>query len=319
MRFEAALAERGLPPLARGEARTLQLSLTRRCNLACHHCHVESSPRRKETMAERTLDRALTLLERSPNIDTVDVTGGAPELHPSFRSLVRAARKLGRRVIDRCNLVILDEPGQEDTAGFLASHHVAVVASLPCYESANVDQQRGRFVFERSIDALRVLNALGYGTPDSGLTLDLVYNPTDASLPPGQVELERTYKRELADRHGIVFDRLLTITNMPIRRYAEWLSRRGELQAYQALLVNHFNPAAVPGLMCRTTVSVDWRGELYDCDFNQALELPAGGKRRTIFEVESLDELEGEPIAIADHCFGCTAGAGSSCFGALAP
>ena len=317
MSFESALAARGLDPLVRGRARTLQLNVTRRCDLACHHCHVESSPSRTEAMDERTLARALALLARSAQIDTVDITGGAPELHPGFRELVRAARALGRRVIDRCNLVILDEPGHEDTAEFLAANRVAVVASLPCYEPANVDRQRGRGVFERSIAALRALNALGYGVPGSGLVLDLVYNPVGPFLPPGQAVLERDYKRELDSRFGIVFDRLLTLTNMPIRRYADWLARRGELEAYQALLVNHFNPRSVPGLMCRTTLSVDWRGQIFDCDFNQALDLPAGGVRRTIFELASLDALEGEAIATAEHCFGCTAGAGSSCGGAL--
>lgn len=319
MSFEDVIASRGLAPLARGAPRVLQLNLTRRCNLACHHCHVESSPRRTEAMDAAVIERALALLERSPRVDSVDLTGGAPELHPSFRELVRAARARGRRVIDRCNLVVLDEPGHEDLAGFLASNRVEVVASLPCYESDNVDPQRGRGVFARSIGALRRLNALGYGRPGSGLVLDLVHNPTGAFLPSAQAELERSYKRELGRRHAIEFDRLLTLTNMPIRRYAEWLARRGELEAYQALLVNHFNPAAVPGLMCRTTVSVDWRGELFDCDFNQALDLPCGGKRRTIFAIEAFDELDGEPIATGEHCFGCTAGAGSSCYGALAP
>lgn len=318
MSFETALAEAGLAPLARGAANTLQLNVTRRCNLACHHCHVESSPKRTEAMDARTVARALELLAGCPGIEAVDITGGAPEMHPQFREIVREARRLGRQVIDRCNLVILDEPGQEDTAAFLASQRVDVVASLPCYERANVDGQRGRGIFERSVAALRALNALGYGVPGSGLVLDLVYNPVGPSLPPAQSALEADYKRELSERHGIVFGRLLTITNMPIRRHADWLARRGELEAYQALLVNHFNPAAVPGLMCRTTVSVDWRGELFDCDFNQALGLRAGGGRGSIFEIASLDALDGDPIATADHCFGCTAGAGSSCGGALA-
>ncbi len=317
MSFETTLAARGLGPLVRGSARTLQLNLTKRCNLACHHCHVESSPKRSEAMDARTLERALELLARSPGIDTLDITGGAPEMHPGFRGLVRASRALGRNVIDRCNLVILDEPGHGDTAEFLAAQRVRVIASLPCYQEGNVDGQRGRGVFERSVAALRVLNALGYGRPGSGLALDLVYNPVGASLPPAQSSLERDYKRELESRFGIVFDRLLTLTNMPIRRYADWLARRGELEAYQALLVNHFNPEAVSELMCRTTVSVDFRGELFDCDFNQALDLPAGGARRTLFELDSLDDLESEPIATAEHCFGCTAGAGSSCGGAL--
>lgn len=316
--FDASLRAHGLAPLRRGPARTLQLNVTRTCNLACHHCHVESSPRRTERADERTLARALELLAASPETEVLDVTGGAPELHPGFRWLAHEARALGKRVIDRCNLVVLDEPGQEDTAAFLAAEGIDVVASLPCYEEGNVDGQRGRGVFERSIAALRALNAKGYGRTGSGLRLDLVYNPVGAALPPDQTGLERDYKRELGERYGIAFDRLLALANMPIRRWADWLARRGQLEAYQALLVNHFNPAAVPHLMCHTTVSVDWRGELYDCDFNQALELPLGGKRRTLFELDSLAELEGEPIATAAHCFGCTAGSGSSCGGALA-
>ncbi len=317
MRFATALAARGLAPLTREPTRTLQLNVTRRCNLACHHCHVESSPVRTEAMDARTVARCLALLAHSPDVATLDITGGAPELHPEFRRLVRDARALGRAVIDRCNLVVLDEPGQEDTAEFLAAHGVRVVASLPCYQPGNVDGQRGRGVFERSIAALRALNALGYGVAGSDLELDLVYNPVGPLLPPAQDALERDYKRELEEGHGIVFGRLLTLTNMPIRRYADWLVRRGEFEAYQALLVNHFNPETVAGLMCRTTLSIDHRGRLFDCDFNQALDLPAGGAVRTVFEIDSLDALEREPIATADHCFGCTAGAGSSCGGAL--
>jgi len=316
--FDAALAANDLPILRRGPARVLQLNLTRRCNLACHHCHVESSPRRREAMDARTIGRVLELLQQSPEVEVVDLTGGAPELHADFRRIVREARRLGRRVIDRCNLTILDEPGQEDTAEFLAREGVDVVASLPCYQEANVDGQRGRGVFERSVAALRALNRLGYGVPGRGLVLDLVYNPTGVGLPPPQAALEADYKRELGAL-GIQFGRLLTLTNMPIRRHAEWLARRGELERYQALLVNHFNPAAVPHLMCRDTVSVDWRGELFDCDFNQVLDLPLGGARRTLWDVERLEKLEGEAIATAAHCFGCSAGAGSSCGGALLP
>jgi len=295
----------------------LQLNLTRRCNLACHHCHVESSPKRAEAMDARTVERVLELLAASPGISLVDLTGGAPEMHASFRSIVREARRLGRRVIDRCNLAILDEPGHEDTAEFLAREGVEIVASLPCYEEDNVDGQRGRGVFARSIAALRALNRLGYGMPGSGLVLDLVYNPVGPTLPPPQSQLESDYRRELAAQFQISFGRLLTLTNMPIRRYADWLARRGELERYQGLLVNHFNAEAVPHLMCRDTVSVDWRGELFDCDFNQVLDLPLGEARRSVWELKSLDELEGEAIATASHCFGCTAGAGSSCGGAL--
>ena len=314
--FDAALAAHDLPLLRRGPARVLQLNLTRRCNLACHHCHVESSPLRKEAMDERTVARVLELLAASPEIGLVDLTGGAPELHPEFRRVVREARGLGRRVIDRCNLTILDEPGFEDLAEFLVCERVEIVASLPCYQQANVDGQRGRGVFERSVAALRALNARGFGMPGSGLVLDLVYNPTGLALPPPQAALEADYRRELAEL-GLSFGRLLTLTNMPIRRHADWLRRRGELERYQGLLVNHFNPAAVPHLMCRDTISVDFRGELYDCDFNQVLELPLGSARRTLWDVARLDELEGGAVATGDHCFGCTAGAGSSCGGAL--
>jgi radical SAM/Cys-rich protein len=316
--FDAALAAHNLPRLRRGAARILQLNLTRRCNLACHHCHVESSPKRTETMDARTVGRALELLAASPGIALVDLTGGAPEMHPSFRALVREARRLGRRVIDRCNLAILDEPGHEDTAEFLAREGVEIVASLPCYSEDNVDGQRGQGVFARSVAALQALNRLGYGMPGTGLVLDLVYNPAGASLPPPQAQLEADYKRELGTKFQISFGRLLTLTNMPIRRYADWLVRRGELASYQGLLVNHFNPKTVPHLMCRDTVSVDWRGELFDCDFNQVLDLPLAEGRRTLWDVECLDdELEGERVATATHCFGCTAGAGSSCGGAL--
>jgi len=268
-------------------------------------------------MSDAVLARALELLAAAPEVEVVDLTGGAPELHPGFRALVRNVRRLGRRVMDRCNLVILDEPGQEDLAEFLAGERVEIVASLPCYQEGNVDGQRGRGVFERSIAALKRLNALGYGAPGTGLSLDLVYNPTGASLPPAQASLEADYKRELARQHGIVFGRLLTLTNMAITRHADWLRRRGELDAYRKLLEESFNPAALPHLMCRDTVSVDWQGALFDCDFNQALELPLGGARRTLWDVASFAELADLRIATAEHCFGCTAGAGSSCGGAL--
>src|SRR5258705_8189871 len=227
--FDAALAAHNLPRLQRGRARVLQLNLTRRCNLACHHCHVESSPVRVEAMDERTVSRALELLAAAPAIGLVDLTGGAPELHPEFRRIVREARGLGRRVIDRCNLTILDEPGFEDLAEFLARERVEIVASLPCYQQANVDGQRGRGVFERSVAALRALNALGFGVPGSELVLDLVYNPTGIALPPPQAALEADYRRELGAL-GLSFGRLLALTNMPIRRHADWLRRRGEFE-----------------------------------------------------------------------------------------
>jgi radical SAM/Cys-rich protein len=268
-------------------------------------------------MDGRVAARVLEILARSPQVELLDVTGGAPELNESFRDLVAGARALGRRVIDRCNLTVLLLPGQEDTAAFLAEQRVEVVASLPCYSDANVDRQRGRGVFARSVEALRVLNGLGFGRPGTGLVLDLVYNPGGAFLPPPQAELEETYRAELHERLGIEFTRLVTITNMPIRRFAHDLLRRGELAAYMGLLVHHFNAATVGSLMCRSLVSVGWEGGLYDCDFNQMLALPLAGRARSIWEVDDLARLAGDEVAVAEHCFGCTAGAGSSCGGAL--
>jgi radical SAM/Cys-rich protein len=268
-------------------------------------------------MSPATAERVIELLAAHPEIGTLDLTGGAPELNQSFRALVRAARELGREVIDRCNLTILFEPGQEDTAEFLAEHGVKVVASLPCYTSANVDAQRGKRVFERSIAALRRLNQLGYARPGSGLALDLVYNPLGPSLPPAQQKLEADYRGQLREGFGIEFDRLATITNMPIKRFAHALEREGRAAEYMALLVNHFNPATLPALMCRALVSVGWDGALYDCDFNQMLELRMGAGTPTIWDLDDLGALAGAPIATASHCFGCTAGSGSSCGGAL--
>jgi radical SAM/Cys-rich protein len=314
--FDAALAERGLPPLARAHATTLQVNVGLRCDLACHHCHVESGPKRTEALDEKLAARVLEVLARDPAFDTLDLTGGAPELNPHFRTLVRGARALGRRVIDRCNLTVLFEPGQEHTAEFLAREGADVVASLPCYTAANVDAQRGKRVYERSLAALRRLNALGYAEPGRGLRLDLVYNPLGPTLPPPQAQLEQDYRRELGAL-GIRFDRLFTITNMPIKRFARDLARRGESERYLSLLVNHFNPATVDALMCRTTLSVAFDGRLYDCDFNQALGLPMTGRHATLFDLDDPGALAGDAIATGEHCFGCTAGAGSSCGGAL--
>jgi radical SAM/Cys-rich protein len=315
--FARTLASHGVDPLRRSPATTLQLNVGRRCDLACHHCHVEAGPKRSEAMSRETAERALELLAASPGIETVDLTGGAPELHEVFRPLVLGARALGRGVIDRCNLTTLSLPGQEDTAEFLASHRVRIVASLPCTSSGNVDAQRGRGVFERSIEALRRLNALGYARAGSGLRLDLVYNPLGASLPPPQRELEARYREELHRDFGIEFGSLLTLTNMPIKRFAHALERDGRLDMYLSLLVNHFNPATLPGLMCRSTLSVGFDGALSDCDFNQMLELPLGSRARSIFDVDTFEELAGEPVATASHCFGCAAGTGSSCGGSL--
>jgi len=318
--FAATLAGHGLGELRRGAVTTLQVNVGKLCNMACHHCHVEAGPLRTEIMGLDVAQRVLELVRANPRIELVDLTGGAPELNPHFRWLVSEIRALGRRVIDRCNLTVLFEPGQEDTAAFLAEQGVEVVASLPCYSAENVTKQRGKGAFDKSIEGLLQLNALGYGRPGSGLVLDLVYNPVGATLPPAQANLERRYREELAAHFGIVFSRLLTITNLPISRFAHMLDRTGQAAAYQSLLVAHFNPATVAGLMCRSLVSVGWDGRLYDCDFNQMLELPLGGRDAgpTVFDVEPLAALEGRAIATAGHCFGCTAGAGSSCGGAIA-
>jgi radical SAM/Cys-rich protein len=316
--FAARLATAGRGPLRRGPVRTLQVNLGRRCNQACHHCHVDAGPKRTEVMTPSTVAAVVAVLAANPAVEEVDLTGGAPELCPSFRDLVRAARALGRRVIDRCNLTILHEPGQEDLAEFLAANQVHVVASLPCYQPATVDRQRGHGVFDKSVAALRWLNREGYGRPGTGLTLDLVYNPGGPSLPPPQAALEAQYKVELARHLDIAFDHLLTITNVPIRRFADDLVRSGRLEAYLSLLVNHFNPATLDGLMCRSTLSVAWDGALYDCDFNQMLAMPLGGPARTLADLARLGELDGTAVAVGSHCFACTAGAGSSCGGALA-
>ena len=317
--FAHTLAMHGMETLRRLTPTTLQVNVGKRCNQACHHCHVDAGPKRTEVMDGAVARRVMTLLERNPGIELLDVTGGAPELAPCFRSLVSEARRLGRQVIDRCNLTVLFEPGQEDLPQFLAEERVEIVASLPCYGPENVDAQRGQGVFEKSIRALRTLNALGFGRPDALLRLDLVYNPVGAHLPPPQARLEADYRTQLGERFGITFNRLLTITNMPISRFAVQLARWGETERYMALLVNHFNPHTVSGLMCRNLVSVGYDGSLYDCDFNQMLELPLGAPRaRTVWDVDDLGELAGAPIATRAHCFGCTAGAGSSCGGTLA-
>jgi radical SAM/Cys-rich protein len=305
------------PALRRGRLDTLQVNLGYRCNQSCSHCHVGAGPSRTEMMGADTMALVPAVL-RARDITCLDLTGGAPELHPGFRDLVRQARGLGVAVIDRCNLTILSEPGQEGLAAFLAQQGVKVVASLPCYSAGNVDRQRGEGVFERSLAGLRQLNGLGYGEPDSGLELDLVYNPQGPQLPPPQAALEADYRRELADSFGLRFNRLFTITNMPIQRFAAGLQQQGQLESYRALLRQHHNPANLDQVMCRSTVSVDWQGHLYDCDFNQMLDLPAGPASPRAHLRQLLEQpLEGEPIAVADHCFGCTAGSGSSCGGAL--
>ena len=316
--FDEALLQNGLGPLLRGETATLQVNVGKRCNQACHHCHVEAGPKRTEAMQHLVAERVLTILENSPSVQTVDITGGAPELNPNFRFLVTESRRLGRHVIDRCNLTVLYEPGMDDLAEFLAENDVEIIASLPCYTSSNVDRQRGRGVFEKSVDALRELNRLGYGLPNSPRILNLVYNPLGASLPPPQERLELDYKRELRSQYGIEFHRLYTLTNMPISRFLLDLSRHGNYDSYMELLVEKFNPATVDGLMCRSLVSVGWDGTLFDCDFNQMLEMPLNhGLPNHIREFDRY-LLGRREIRTAAHCYGCTAGSGSSCTGAVA-
>jgi len=305
------------PPLRRGGTDTLQVNLGYRCNQRCLHCHVAAGPDRPEIMDKATVELVIAAMD-SGRFATLDLTGGAPELNPGFRRLVVAARRQGLSVIDRCNLTILIEPGQDDLAEFLAAQRVRVVASLPCYLEENVDGQRGKGVFEGSLAGLRRLNALGYGTPDTGLELDLVYNPQGPSLPPPQACLESDYKRELDARYGVRFNRLLTLANLPIRRFGSTLLSKGQFDEYLALLKNAHQDANLDNVMCRNLVSVDWEGYLYDCDFNQMLGLPLAGKRERPHLRDLRDlALHGQPIRVADHCYGCTAGQGSSCGGAL--
>ena len=319
--FDQTVGHHGLGALIRGRATTLQVNVGELCNMACHHCHVEAGPRRTEIMTTRVAQRVVELLAASPGVEVVDLTGGAPELNPNFRRIVREARRLGRRIIDRCNLTILLEPSEDDRAEFMAAHGVHIIASLPCYQPENVGKQRGSGVFEKSIEAIRRLNSLGYGRQGSELKLDLVYNPLGASLPPPQPVLEAAYKRELGSLFEIEFHNLLTITNMPIKRFAAALDRTEEYEAYMSLLINHFNPCTLRDLMCRSLVSVGWDGRLFDCDFNQMLEIELGAAAdddmRTLWDITSFDQLEGRRIRTGRHCFGCTAGAGSSCSGAL--
>jgi radical SAM/Cys-rich protein len=304
------------PLIRRRKLDTLQVNLGYRCNQACLHCHVNAGPTRKEMMDPETLALIPQVLA-ARRIGTLDLTGGAPELHPGFREAVSAARALGVRVIDRCNLTILFEPGQEDLAAFLAAERVEIVASLPCYTADNVDRQRGDGVFEKSIAALQLLNGLGYAREGSGLTLNLVYNPIGATLPPPQGPLQATYKRELREQFGILFNELFVLANMPIKRFGSTLVSKGGFHEYMRLLKENYSAANLESVMCRSLVSVDWRGRLYDCDFNQQLGLPTPGLQRLHLRDLLTVELENRPIAIADHCYGCTAGQGSSCGGAL--
>jgi len=313
------LRSRDFPAIDRKRLETLQVNVGYKCNQTCVHCHVNAGPNRTEVMPREVVDAVLAFL-RNSTVRTLDITGGAPELNPHFRYLVTEARSLGVKVLDRCNLTILNEPGHEDLAGFLAAHAVEVVASMPCYLEDNVDRQRGKGVFSSSIRGLRKLNALGYGRAGSGLVLDLVYNPQGPSLPPAQAPLEDAYRAHLRAEYGVEFNRLFTLANMPIARFGSMLISKGQFNAYLTLLQDAYREENLGQVMCRTLLSVDWQGYVYDCDFNQMLELPArlGGRRRTRLADLMGKDLAGRPIVVADHCFGCTAGQGSSCGGALA-
>ena len=299
------------PAIRRGRLDTLQVNVGYRCNQACVHCHVDAGPYRTEEMSAATADLVLIFLKRR-HIAALDITGGAPELNPHFRRLVTAARAMGVRVIDRCNLTILEEPGQEDLARFLAQEQIEITASLPCYSADNVDRQRGKGVFEASIRALQRLNALGYAREGSGLLLNLIYNPQGPSLPPPQETLESDYKHVLGETYGIVFNHLFTLANMPIKRFGAMLAVKGEFDRYLGLLQSAHVEGNLDHVMCRNLISVDWRGFVYDCDFNQMLDLPIGHLSDLLTA-----EFEEAPIRVAGHCYGCTAGQGSSCGGAL--
>ncbi len=315
-RFPTRLAVEGLQ-LRRTRTEILQVNVGKLCNLTCTHCHVNAGPKRKEIMTRETIDRIIDWLAKT-DIPTVDLTGGAPEMNPDFRYLVKRVKALQRprHVIDRCNLTILLESGYAELAGFLATKKIEIIASMPCYTPENVNAQRGEGVFHGSIKALQLLNSLGYGI-HIDLPLHLVYNPVGAFLPGPQAELEANYKRELKKHFGIVFNNLYTITNLPIARFAAYLRHNNKLEEYMQLLIDNFNPATIDGLMCRNTISVGWRGEVYDCDFNQQLGMQwENGKRFFLWDVDP-DKIDNREIMTGDHCFGCTAGAGSTCGGAI--
>ncbi len=317
VRFQAKLQEAGIETLASQRIEILQVNLGKLCNMTCEHCHVDAGPDRKEIMQQAEIDACIDVLRCHPRIRTLDLTGGAPEMNPHFRKIVAAARDLDRHVIDRCNLTILLAKGFEYLPEFLADKQVEIVASLPCYLEENTDAQRGEGAYSKSIEALRKLNELGYGREGTGLILTLVYNPVGPNLPPDQGRLESDYRRELFHRFGITFNRLFTITNMPVSRYLEYLLRTGEYESYMDKLINAFNPSAVEGLMCRNTLSVGWDGQLFDCDFNQMLELNVTSSLpQTIHEFDD-DALSKRTIIVGQHCFGCTAGSGSGCQGAI--
>ena len=311
------LEQTDFPAIKRDQLETLQVNLGYLCNQSCLHCHVNAGPTRKENLQEEVVDDIIRFLENN-NIKKLDLTGGAPELNPHFRKLVSAAYSMGIHIIDRCNLTVLHEAGQEDTADFLAQHKVEIVASLPCYLEENVDGQRGDGVFQTSIAAIKSLNILGYGSEGSGLELNLMYNPIGAQLPPSQQQLEQDYKRELYNRYGIIFNNLFTLTNMPIKRFGSTLISKGDFDNYMNLLKESYQSANLQTVMCRSLISVDWQGYVYDCDFNQMLDLPLieKGKKMHLNDLTN-NNLNKRDIIIAEHCYGCTAGQGSSCGGAL--
>ena len=314
--FAEAAASADFRPLTASAIRVLQINVGKLCNQTCRHCHVDAGPDRRETMSRETMALCLAALEAS-EIPTVDITGGAPELNAHFRWLVESATALGRHVIDRCNLTVLTTAGQADLTAFLAAHKVEIVASLPHYRALNTDRQRGEGVYEKSIAALKILNAAGYGDGRSGLRLVLVTNPVGAFLPPSQSSIEAEWKRELLRLHGVTFDALYCITNMPISRYLEWLIDSGNLVGYMERLVAAFNPGTVNGVMCRDTLSVGWDGRLYDCDFNQMLDLEVAGPAPRHIRDFDAALLARRPVVVGPHCYGCTAGAGSSCGGSI--
>ncbi|MBN8453727.1 arsenosugar biosynthesis radical SAM (seleno)protein ArsS [Accumulibacter sp.] len=313
------LSNTTFPALIRRSVEVLQVNLGYRCNQSCLHCHVNAGPQRREEMTAETVDAVLAFISASPEVRALDLTGGAPELNPHFRRLVVAGRQRGLRVIDRCNLTILEEPGHEDLADFLATHRIEVVASLPCYLEENVEQQRGKGSFAASIRGLQRLNALGYGVVGSGLQLNLVFNPQGPTLPPPQAALAMAYREHLGQRFGIVFNQLFTLANMPIQRFGSVLVSRGQFNGYMQLLRAAHREENVTHVMCRNLLSVDWQGYLYDCDFNQQLGLPIGRRGSFRLHISDIDAaaLEGQAIRVAEHCYGCTAGQGSSCAGAL--
>ena len=314
--FETQLERVGLLPLRAIGITVFQINVGKLCNQTCLHCHVDAGPDRTESMSRDTAELCIKALAKT-DIPTVDITGGAPELNPNFRWLVEQAHSLGRHVLDRCNLSVLLLPSQADLGEFLARHRVEVVASLPSYQAGQTDAQRGEGIFEKSIEALRLLNRLGYGQPDSGLSLNLVYNPTGAFLPPKQKAIEAQFRKELLARQGVSFNHLYTITNMPISRFLEFLLESGNYEQYMERLTNAFNPAAAASVMCRHAISVSWDGRLYDCDFNQMLDLPVDRSRPAHIRDFDPVQLAQRQIVTNNHCYGCTAGAGSSCGGAV--